>query len=440
MSRFNALPIGTYQKTSRDVQVVIKAKCRKIRQEGEPIVEQESELDITEMRNPFIVNHDGTLTSTRAGKPGDHCPFPASSYLPYGNFDLSSRDYAAILRAKCKKHDGSWVASQLDLTDYDPETEYIANRDGQLETFQLFDWLPSKEKIKSARIKTGTRNNRRVLATVRDGHLWDLNGGSLVLKYYFVPKRPTHQDYGRKTAAARRAFERWNDVDFAISFEPTTRRDDAHIRIDFDHNLIDHVKSGLLDFETRKPIGTSKNNMNLGMRKGVAGNAGYVTALHEIGHVLGFIHEFTRPDEKVEFNWPAVYSYYETRNPVPISIHDTAPTPTYKNITVRLYMGPSRKEQSLTISNRGDYNKYRIHLALRRSDQVLVAYREHLFGKDTKIGFDEHSVMNYDLPASCFKAPEKLAKHGLKRAIDLTPADCDTARCFYPKPALDLDP
>ena len=107
------VPSGSYKQTSRDINVTLSAECKKI--DGSW---QSSTLDLTNLDNADVVNIDGVLK------------IEPSSYLPGGNYIQTSRDINVILSAECKKIDGSWQSSTLNLTNLNNAD--VVNVDGVL--------------------------------------------------------------------------------------------------------------------------------------------------------------------------------------------------------------------------------------------------------------------------------------------------------------------
>lgn len=434
MNRFNNMPDGNYNKTSRLIKVILKAKCERIDKSY-----NEGILDITNSFNPYIENLDGELTVTRKGKKEDVCAFKGE-YLPFGNFHFSSRGISISLTAECQNLAGKYVTASLNLEGYDPLIDYIANVDGVLQIFPLFGCLPSLNKLNETQIDLKELGGRRVLATVKNGEIWNiLKNCCFALKFYISAVGAGSEGYDERIKLTRDAFEAWNRVkDLSIGFIETNVRNEAHIRITFLDTQTDHVvkvdketRNYLFDFTGLKPLHTHINNMNLGMRKGL-GNEGYVTALHEIGHVLGFVHEFCRPDLDVQYDWNQVYVFFSNRNPVPINVFDNDPPTSRLNDIVYLYRGKGFDKEKLQIKTKGNFNKYLIHSQLQVEQDILVAFRKKYLFLLEEIKFDPKSVMNYNMPAACFTAPEFLRNNGISRSNELTENDKLTAQYFYP--------
>ena len=182
------------------------------------------------------------------------------------------------------------------------------------------------------------------------------------------------------------AFHEWNSVNMGISFKKIDDYNAANIRITRDPSRSDYSQMGKDALKFAAPLPT----MNLGMRKGL-GAVGHTTALHEIGHAVGLVHEHQRPDSPIVWNREGVYEFFKNRKPVPVT-------------------------------DRGDIDK-----AVFENSDVL----EPVTGGGSQFPYDQFSVMNYDFPAECFLVPAALKQHGIIRSQHLTETDKQTARYFY---------
>lgn len=101
----------------------------------------------------------------------------------------------------------------------------------------------------------------------------------------------------------RRSFQGWKDLGIGLEFQEVGSRDEAEIRIGFmrGDGAWSYVGRDLLN------IGRDSRTMNFGWDlKRHPSEAD--TALHEIGHTLGFPHEHQNPNAGIVWNEEAVYT------------------------------------------------------------------------------------------------------------------------------------
>lgn len=147
-----------------------------------------------------------------------------------------------------------------------------------------------------------------------------------VLHYCFL------QDSGLDGTAAERtivtkAFKAWKDVGVGLDFKEVAQASEAEIRIGFlrGDGAWSYIGRYILN------IAASERTMNFGWR--LQGGEGLDTAIHEIGHTLGFPHEHQNPNAGIEWdeqvvydtlagppnNWPPETTYHNIIRKLPVS-------------------------------------------------------------------------------------------------------------------------
>lgn len=205
-----------------------------------------------------------------------------------------------------------------------------------------------------------------------------VNGSAL--KYYFFDQGDWGGGRGQEKIV-RDAFDEWKRIGIGLSFHEVNRADQADIRIGFE--LGDGSWSYVGRDIWNRPVG--ERTMNFGWA--LSGEDGRDTALHEIGHTLGFHHEQQNPFAGIEWDEAAVYRYFT---------------------------GPPN-----------DWSREKtFHNVLRTLDPNSVEGSE----------WDPDSIMQYRINAGLITWPERF-RSGLNPAPGLSDTDAARVRLFYP----DLD-
>ncbi len=101
----------------------------------------------------------------------------------------------------------------------------------------------------------------------------------------------------------RSGFQSWMDVGIGIRFEEVMARDNADVRIGFqpDDGAWSYIGRDVLE------QGRDERTMNFGWDL-TSSPSEIDTAVHEIGHTLGFPHEHQNPNTGIEWDEEAVYA------------------------------------------------------------------------------------------------------------------------------------
>jgi hypothetical protein len=129
-----------------------------------------------------------------------------------------------------------------------------------------------------------------------------LNGTTL--RYWFFDKPAKWTADNAQKNVVREAFRRWKALGIGLDFAEVKNRADADLRIAFDQTDGSWSYIGT-DVRTKR---SDPRTMNFGWDLTEDPKEGMDTAIHEIGHTLGFPHEHQNPFAGIVWNEPAVYA------------------------------------------------------------------------------------------------------------------------------------
>ena len=202
-----------------------------------------------------------------------------------------------------------------------------------------------------------------------------------VLHYHFIETQNSWKGAASQKQVVRDSFKKWKNLGIGLVFEEVNNPDDAEIRIGFEQG------AGSWSYVGRDCIDIvpdhSKRTMNFGWD--LTTPYGKDTAIHEIGHALGFPHEHQNPNAGIIWDEQAVYDYF-------------AGYPNY---------WPEDKTR---------YN------VIRKISQAEVQGSK----------WDKNSIMHYDFPAGLIKIPAKYKTSPLTPAPGLSNIDISEVKKFYP--------
>jgi hypothetical protein len=194
----------------------------------------------------------------------------------------------------------------------------------------------------------------------------------------FRPWKTTEQEKD----VVRSAFKRWKDVGIGLNFQEVNSRDEAEIRIGFERGdgAWSYVGRDIIDLVP----GRNERTMNFGWDLTRAPKE-IDTAVHEIGHTLGFDHEHQNPTGGIVWDEEAVYA--------------------------ALAAPPNRWSREKTLFN-----------IIRKIAPDTVQGSE----------WDPNSIMHYPFGPGLVRLPEQYRTTGIHPAGGLSARDLLWVKRFYP--------
>jgi hypothetical protein len=207
-----------------------------------------------------------------------------------------------------------------------------------------------------------------------------------VLHYYFFDRPSdglggTWRGPPAQQQVVHDAFAKWKNLGIGLEFREVANREEAEIRIGFQQNgeSWSYVGRDVVDI-AKDP---DERTMNFGWD--LTTPYGRDTALHEIGHTLGFPHEHQNPYSGIVWDEPAVYAAFRGQ-------------PNYWS---------------------DDKTKWNV---LRKLSPAEVGGSQ----------WDPNSIMHYWFRAGLIREPARYFRQGLTPKPNLSAKDKKWAKKFYP--------
>ncbi len=122
------------------------------------------------------------------------------------------------------------------------------------------------------------------------------------LHYYFFRQPKAWSTSEKERDVVRKAFDVWKNVGIGLEFEEVDTPDEAEVRIGFLRN------DGAWSYLGRDVLGQGITDRTMNFGWDITRSGEIDTAIHEIGHTLGFSHEHQNPIAGIVWDEEAVYA------------------------------------------------------------------------------------------------------------------------------------
>ena len=121
------VPNGSFKQTAKPESILVKLECECNDNNGNW---KKSSLDITNLKDPFVINYYGSLEIDK------NTTAPVRSFIPDGSYIVSARNIKVTLYAELKKRGKDYKNSTLNITNL-PLSAEICNDNGDLKVVHL---------------------------------------------------------------------------------------------------------------------------------------------------------------------------------------------------------------------------------------------------------------------------------------------------------------